>query len=525
MHPPRLILIFIILLLALAGGLGAIEYGRITETFFSATASAEGRALHDRLHAVLSAPLSSQGLTARLLSHAFAGGHTPAGLETLLLSALRNERALGAATLFDASGVVALASRTPGGFIMYIRPGDDSVGSAFKSFGPDMQAAETSEATLPAIVEHGRRLADVLKRHEGRWPDWSVDRSLLDRQGLSLSCLVPVESPGAGPLFLAFSFSLEPILEEVLRDIPDSARILICSPEGHILNLGRDDARATPTRQENRPLPLFVPAGETSDATVSAAVAAWIRNGKPDSNAFVFQTDQTHWWAYLAPLVDVEGSARAGLAVSQDAMLGSLFRDHTLRAIIGIGLALALALLIALTVQSKLRAKVSPPSFFDTEGEIRELLAMGEGERLEFKSSLRFNLASGKFGKEIELAALKTLAAFMNTEGGTLAVGVDDQGRAVGLDADKFENDDHALRHFNALFTQHLGVEFLALVICAVRQLDGRKILLVECRKSPEPVILKGGKEEEFYVRAGPSSRRLTLSEFLRRMKQNSGGV
>jgi hypothetical protein len=31
-------------------------------------------------------------------------------------------------------------------------------------------------------------------------------------------------------------------------------------------------------------------------------------------------------------------------------------------------------------------------------------------------------------------------------------------------------------------------------------------------------VILKGGKDEEFYVRAGPSSRRLSLSEFMRRV-------
>ena len=59
-----------------------------------------------------------------------------------------------------------------------------------------------------------------------------------------------------------------------------------------------------------------------------------------------------------------------------------------------------------------------------TETELLELIDGGETDTVEFKSTLRVESQNpGKAGKEIELACLKTVAAFMNTEGGTLLVG------------------------------------------------------------------------------------------------------
>ena len=50
---------------------------------------------------------------------------------------------------------------------------------------------------------------------------------------------------------------------------------------------------------------------------------------------------------------------------------------------------------------------------------IADLIADGESERLEFKSSLRMNLNTRTTDRRVELGALKTLAAFMNSYGGT----------------------------------------------------------------------------------------------------------
>ena len=64
---------------------------------------------------------------------------------------------------------------------------------------------------------------------------------------------------------------------------------------------------------------------------------------------------------------------------------------------------------------------------------IKDLIADGESEHLEFKSSLRMNLNTQTTDRRVELGALKTLAAFMNSGGGTLVVGVSDDGRPVGV--------------------------------------------------------------------------------------------
>ena len=58
-----------------------------------------------------------------------------------------------------------------------------------------------------------------------------------------------------------------------------------------------------------------------------------------------------------------------------------------------------------------------------------ELIQRGESKTLEFKSTLRWNLVEDrKDDKRVTHAALKTIAAFLNTEGGDLLLGVADDG-------------------------------------------------------------------------------------------------
>jgi hypothetical protein len=66
----------------------------------------------------------------------------------------------------------------------------------------------------------------------------------------------------------------------------------------------------------------------------------------------------------------------------------------------------------------------------------------GETASLEFKSSLRWNIKAEKFDKDIESSVLKTIAAFCNTAGGELLIGVADNGSVVGIAHDGFQNDD-----------------------------------------------------------------------------------
>jgi predicted HTH transcriptional regulator len=66
-----------------------------------------------------------------------------------------------------------------------------------------------------------------------------------------------------------------------------------------------------------------------------------------------------------------------------------------------------------------------------------ELIKRGESKSLEFKSTLRWSLKENRRDdKGVTHAALKTIAAFLNTEGGDLLIGVADDGSIVGIERD-----------------------------------------------------------------------------------------
>ena len=67
---------------------------------------------------------------------------------------------------------------------------------------------------------------------------------------------------------------------------------------------------------------------------------------------------------------------------------------------------------------------------------IDDLIAEGESDELEFKSSLRWDYKQGTVNKKLEDVIMKSIAAFANGQGGTLLIGVDDFGTPLGLQHD-----------------------------------------------------------------------------------------
>ena len=146
---------------------------------------------------------------------------------------------------------------------------------------------------------------------------------------------------------------------------------------------------------------------------------------------------------------------------------------------------------------------------------IKSLINSGENDRLEFKSTLRWNLKVGRAEKGIEKAWLKSVVAFLNTDGGVLLIGVSDDGHILGTEADQFDNTDKYLLHVNNCLQQHVGLEHSGFIRFQLIPVEGKKMLLIECQPSPSAAFLKIGKNEDFYVRVGPGSRRLSTSEVL----------
>jgi hypothetical protein len=141
-----------------------------------------------------------------------------------------------------------------------------------------------------------------------------------------------------------------------------------------------------------------------------------------------------------------------------------------------------------------------------------DLLKLKESKTLEFKSSLRWNLKEDRKDDErVAHAALKTIAAFLNTEGGDLLIGVDDDGRVLGIDHDRFENDDKFMRHLAQVVRNGLGDRASTCIDPKTQIVEGKTVCLVSCQRSPEPVFLRWKNVEQakggdFYVRSGPGS-------------------
>lgn len=139
-------------------------------------------------------------------------------------------------------------------------------------------------------------------------------------------------------------------------------------------------------------------------------------------------------------------------------------------------------------------------------------IEQGEGYQVEFKSTLRMNLHTGNPDPRMEHAILKTIAAFMNSKGGTLFVGINDEGKALGLDQDNFPNEDKLLLHLDNLIKSKLGGGSFSCIKPEIGELHGKRFLAIKCAPSETPVFLKSGQGEEFYIRAGASSPALPAS-------------
>lgn len=151
---------------------------------------------------------------------------------------------------------------------------------------------------------------------------------------------------------------------------------------------------------------------------------------------------------------------------------------------------------------------------------LQDMVAQGEGPYTEFKSTLRVNLHTNQNDPKMEHAILKTINGFLNSSGGTLIVGIADDGGAVGLDIDGFPNEDKMDLHLGNLIKHRLGTGCMLHIKPRFEDYKDQRALLVECKPSQVPVYLKNGNEEEFFIRAGGSSAKLTPSQMIDYIKQ-----
>jgi len=148
------------------------------------------------------------------------------------------------------------------------------------------------------------------------------------------------------------------------------------------------------------------------------------------------------------------------------------------------------------------------------------IIREGESETVEFKSTLRWDIRAGKTNPAVERACLKTIAAFLNSDGGTLLIGVRDDGSVEGIESDKFVNDDKFLLHLWTLIRTSMGTDVSPYIRTTLEKTDERTVCIVQVSRSNRPVFLRQpGFDEEFYIRVGPSSNAMDISEALKYIK------
>jgi hypothetical protein len=154
---------------------------------------------------------------------------------------------------------------------------------------------------------------------------------------------------------------------------------------------------------------------------------------------------------------------------------------------------------------------------------LEDMIAEGESDELEFKSTLRWDVKEGAVNKKLEEVIMKTVAAFANSQGGTLLIGVSDDGDVLGLepdyhslggvDCDKFE------LHLRNLLNHQFGYGFVtSKVAIKFHEVKEKEVCQIQTAPVKEPVILKvkdknGQTAEKFYARSGNSSQEIPLSE------------
>jgi hypothetical protein len=180
--------------------------------------------------------------------------------------------------------------------------------------------------------------------------------------------------------------------------------------------------------------------------------------------------------------------------------------------------------LIARNLNEFMEGLVSEPTIVH-DRPISELIQLGESVTLEFKSTLQWDVVQNQVNSHLRHSVLKTVTAFLNSEGGTLIIGVEDDGNVFGIERDLKQVKGHSLDGFEQslinLISTNIGSEFGRLIKIRFDQLDGHYVCGIDVNKAPEPVFLNGTRGKEFYTRFGNTSRQLDAEEMHRYIQMN----
>ena len=159
-----------------------------------------------------------------------------------------------------------------------------------------------------------------------------------------------------------------------------------------------------------------------------------------------------------------------------------------------------------------------------TDWTIADYIAAGESELVEFKMSLRWDYKAKQVNKGLEKIAARTMAGFMNKNGGTLVIGVTDDGTICGIEKDfetlgRRDRDGWEQNLITALGV-YLSKDVAALIDVSFAEVDGKTVAVLHADPGIKPVFLNEKGAAEFYVRSGNTTQLLDAKQALDYIKE-----
>jgi membrane protein YdbS with pleckstrin-like domain len=149
---------------------------------------------------------------------------------------------------------------------------------------------------------------------------------------------------------------------------------------------------------------------------------------------------------------------------------------------------------------------------------VTDLIKNGESKSIEFKETLRYDVRKKEVSKDVEKSSLKSIVGFLNAEGGTLVIGVNDDKKITGIELDynnlPKKNRDGFENHINMSIKNMIGLSFSKYISIDFETIDSKEVCIINVMPSHKPAYLTNydGKEE-FFVRVNNSTQPFSMSQ------------
>ncbi len=207
-------------------------------------------------------------------------------------------------------------------------------------------------------------------------------------------------------------------------------------------------------------------------------------------------TDLTPWLPFMKPYIDTEKIQEAIKTAEPATLSDAIYKIKKIQKV----------------VETEVRqepAETEQEIKFQETDDGRWMVQQAEGQTLEFKETLMYSIYTEQKDEDVLKESLKTIVGFLNAKGGTLLIGVSDDGNIKGLKEDFMfvhkKNQDGFQLRLRDFIRNQFDPEPVGQINITFKEFNGKVICQVEVKACKEITHL----DKETYVRDGNQTLKL----------------